>query len=375
MTKDIEKMITSCTTHQRFQAKQCDTPLEKHPRPDHPWSVVASDLFDFDRGQYMVKADMYSKMFFVQKMPSSGATTAAVVSKMKEIFAKHGIPDVLRSDNGPQYASAAFQEFTRNWEFKHITSSAHHPASNGFAESMVKIVKTALSKAKYSDNDPQLALLALHSTPVDAHLTSPAQILFLCKLKTRLPTQPGNTDPCAEEHQGWLDEKADQAKANHDCRARIQLPLFTGQTISILDPSRNIWIPGTVMRKLHHQSYIVKTTAGAVYRCTRKHLHEKQVCKPDLEPPSTDLDVSTKAQPHVHVPLNPVSNHAAAAAPQPRSAATQCTIPSAPLHHTHAKHSPEAVQASTEAKVPVPPSVPVAKVPASLTSHTSMAPH
>ena len=61
MTKKIEKMITSCTTCQRFQAKQCDTPLEKHPRPDHPWSVAASDLFDFDRGQYMVMADMYSK--------------------------------------------------------------------------------------------------------------------------------------------------------------------------------------------------------------------------------------------------------------------------------------------------------------------------
>ena len=35
--------------------------------------------------------------------------------------------------------------------------------------------------------------------------------------------------------------------------------------------------------------------------------------------------------------------------------------------------NPEAVQASTEVKVPVPPSAPAAKVPASTTSHTSMA--
>ena len=128
------------------------------------------------------------------------------------------------------------------------------------------------------------------------------------------------------------------------------------------------------MRKLHHQSYLVKTTAGAVYRHTRKHLCERQVSKPDLEPLSADLDVSTKAQPPVHAPLKPVSNHAPAAAPQPRLAATQCTIPSAPPHCTHAKCSPEAVQASTEAKVPAPPSVPAAKVPASITSHTSTAP-
>ena len=59
----------------------------------------------------MVTAHMYSKMFFVRKMPSSGATAAAVISKMKELFAEHGVPDILRSDNGPQYASAAFTEF------------------------------------------------------------------------------------------------------------------------------------------------------------------------------------------------------------------------------------------------------------------------
>ena len=96
-----------------------------------------------------------------------------------------------------------------------MTSSPHYPASNGFTESIVKVVKTAFTKAKYNEDDPQLALLALHSTPVDAHLPSPAQLLFQDELKTRLPIQPGNTDPCAEDHQGRLSEKADQAKDNH----------------------------------------------------------------------------------------------------------------------------------------------------------------
>ena len=58
-------------------------------------------------------------------MPSAGATSAAVISKMKEIFAEHGVPDILRSDNGPQYASAAFTEFVEEWEFQHTTSSPH----------------------------------------------------------------------------------------------------------------------------------------------------------------------------------------------------------------------------------------------------------
>ena len=95
MTKDIEKMISSCTTCQLFQAKQCNTPLERCPTLDHPWQTVASDLFDFDGGQYMIMVDMYSKMCFVRKMPSSGATAAAVISRMKEIFAEHGVPDIF----------------------------------------------------------------------------------------------------------------------------------------------------------------------------------------------------------------------------------------------------------------------------------------
>ena len=82
---------------------------------------------------------------------------------------------------------------------------------------MVKIVKTAFTKAKYSSEDPQLALLALCSTPVDPHLPSPAQMLFQCKLKTRWPTQPGNTDPYTDDIQERLGEKADHAKDNHDC--------------------------------------------------------------------------------------------------------------------------------------------------------------
>ena len=175
---------------------------------------MASDPFDFKGGQYIVMADMYSKMCFVQKMPSTGATSAAIIIQMKEIFAEHGVPDMLRNDNGPQYASAAFTEFIEEWGFQHTTSSPNYPTSNGFAESVVKIIKTAFTKAKDSGKDPQLTLLALHSTPVDSHL--PLQLLYQWKLKTRLPTQPSNTNPQADEHHEHLEDKADHAKMTHD---------------------------------------------------------------------------------------------------------------------------------------------------------------
>ena len=106
-------------------------------------------------------------------MPSAGTTSAAMISKMKEIFAEHGVSDILRSENGSQYTRAAFTEFAEEWGFQHTASSPHYLASNGFAESMVMIIKTAFTKAKYSGKDPPLTLLAFHSTLVDSHLLSP----------------------------------------------------------------------------------------------------------------------------------------------------------------------------------------------------------
>ena len=117
----------------------------------------------------------------------------------------------MRSDNGPQYASAAFTEFAEEWGFQHTTSSPHYPASNGSTESMVKIIKTAFIKAKYSDKDPKLSLPALCSTP-----TITAQLLYQWKLKTRLPTQASNTDPQADEHPEHLEDNADCAKMIND---------------------------------------------------------------------------------------------------------------------------------------------------------------
>ena len=94
-------MIASCNICQNFQVRQHDLPLEKQPTPDHPWQIRASGLFGFDGKQYMIVTNMYPKLCFVQKIPSAGATSAAIVSKMKDIFAEHGVTDILRSDNGP----------------------------------------------------------------------------------------------------------------------------------------------------------------------------------------------------------------------------------------------------------------------------------
>ena len=120
----------------------------------------------FDGSEYLVIVDYYSKMPIVRKMPTSQCNSAKTISVLKELFAEHGIPEEIRSDNGPQFASHPFAEFTKDWNIKHSTSSPRNPRSNGQAESAVKIVKGLLTHAKCSGQDPYLALLAYRSIPV-----------------------------------------------------------------------------------------------------------------------------------------------------------------------------------------------------------------
>ena len=55
------------------------------------------------------------------------------LSALKAIFARHGIPEEVRRDNGLQYASVEFTDFAREWGFKHTTSSPRFPQSNAEA--------------------------------------------------------------------------------------------------------------------------------------------------------------------------------------------------------------------------------------------------
>ena len=76
---------------------------------------------------------------------------------MKSIYARHGIPEVLVSDNGPQFSAEIFTQFAQNFDFQHQTSSPNYPQGNGEIERAVKTVKSMLEKA----TDPYIVFYAL----------------------------------------------------------------------------------------------------------------------------------------------------------------------------------------------------------------------
>ena len=136
-------------------------------------------MFEWKKTEYLLVVDYYSRFIEVSKLTS---TTASVITHLKSIFARHGIPQVVVSDNGPQYSAAAFSEFSKEYAFEHCTSSPKFPQANGEAERAVKTVKQLLEK----NSDPYLAMLAYRSTPLENGY-SPVEQLMGRKLRTTLP--------------------------------------------------------------------------------------------------------------------------------------------------------------------------------------------
>ena len=52
---------------------------------------------------------------------------------LRQHFASDRIPDEVVTDNGPQFVSKSFGEFTRKWMFKHVITSPYYPQANGMA--------------------------------------------------------------------------------------------------------------------------------------------------------------------------------------------------------------------------------------------------
>ena len=146
-----------------------------HNVPSLPWKKLATDLFDYQGAQYLLITDYYRKYPIVRKLNST--TSAAVINHLKLVFAEHGIPEILVSNNGPQYNSQEFAAFCKQWGIDHVTSSPLYPQSNGFIERSVQTVKKLLRKAEASGQDPYLVMLAYRTSPVDSNLLSPAQLL------------------------------------------------------------------------------------------------------------------------------------------------------------------------------------------------------
>ena len=272
-------------------------PLHLHLH-HHAHGRCVPHIFTLEGVDHLVVGNFYLKMIFVRCLPPGQSNTNKVVSLLKEMFSEHGIPEVLCSDNGPQYVSAQFTNFCISWGISHETSSLHYPQSNRFAQACIKSVKHALQQAKYSGANPQLALLALRATHIDTKLPSPAELLYQCQLRTTIPAKICNNDPSAIQVHEQIDTCSEAAKSQADKCSKTLVPQYAGQPVATYDTLQKIWVPGTVICILPQNSYQVCTSNGSTYCHTWRHLCECSVKAVNTVPSGTTATLQTPTQHH-----------------------------------------------------------------------------
>ena len=317
MNAEVRDLIKQCSICNEFQAKNQKQPMQSHQLPDRPWSRVAADQFKLQGKEYIVLVDFYSDFIEVKQLEEN--TSSSVIEFLKEQFSRYGIPDTLVTDNCSQFTSYEFQQFSRDWEFIHVSSSPHHHRSNGKVESAVKVAKSLLKKARKDDKDPWLAMLDQRNTPTESLGESPAQRLMCRRTRTRLPTATSLLYPKVPESvTEKLKIKRQKAKWYHDRSTRTLPELEIGQEVRVAPLQKNeTWKRGTCLEKLSDRSYLIKPEGNS--QAIRRN---REFLKPAEKPavPASDSDC--------HDPVaRPVAEPVPVEESQPSSYTTQSAVP------------------------------------------------
>ena len=115
-----------------------------HNIPPTPWWKLGSDLYHINNRDFLILVDYFSKYPIVAELKT--LTSKAVVKAVKTTCSMFGVPKEFVSDNGPQYSSKEFKQFTDEWGIKHNPSSPLFPKSNGLAERNIQTTKCNKSK-------------------------------------------------------------------------------------------------------------------------------------------------------------------------------------------------------------------------------------
>ncbi|XP_060723274.1 uncharacterized protein K02A2.6-like [Tachysurus vachellii] len=345
LSKEIQSLINNCKDCLETRPTQKREPLLTTPLPNRPWEKIGADICEVDKQHYLIVVDYFSRYIDIAHLSDlSGKTTRACLQNM---FARWGCPNVLFSDNGPQFSGRAFRDFARDYDFQHVTSSPHYAQSNGEAERAVQTAKKILKQS-----DPFAALMSYRATPIQATGVSPSQLMMGRRIRTTVPTLESNLQPeWPDLHQvRKLDCKAKGSyRKYYNKRNNVRTLPEISPCASVavkLDDERG-WIrSGTVLEKCElPRSYIIQSEAGLLRR-NRRHL----MPTPSDKGPTSTSASQTQVQQEINSPdhlakemLNAVPNIPESieqpAINSPESDSSQTTVPSPKVVKTRSGRS------------------------------------
>ncbi|GFX38201.1 uncharacterized protein K02A2.6 [Trichonephila clavipes] len=141
-------------------------------------------MMDLGNTSYLVLIDYYSKWIEIAELVNKSADE--VIIKLKTIFSRFGVPNIVVSDNIP-FNSYIYKKFTNDWDFDYAFICPYYSPSSGMVEKVVGNSKSIMRKTRENRRDYLVGLMEYRNTPISGLDLSPAQMMFNHRLKTKLP--------------------------------------------------------------------------------------------------------------------------------------------------------------------------------------------
>ncbi|XP_045036658.1 uncharacterized protein K02A2.6 [Daphnia magna] len=266
----VKNMVASCSVCQENRGRNPKLPLHPVRLPDYAFQLVSADLFEFERVNYILLVDAYSKWPCV--VPLKSTTSSAIIEEMSRFFCDFGRPEELESDNGTQFSSAEFREYCASLNIKQVTSSPEFAQSNGLVERHIQTVKRTLLKMFAEGKSLWEALAAIRSTPVSGSLPAPSVLLQGRNLRGVLPFLDASLSPKlvpASFVRQELSRRQQTAAFVQPRPVSVRSSALTvGQRVrALIKGTWQLGVVNVVCPEPH--SYIVRLSDGRMFRRTR----------------------------------------------------------------------------------------------------------
>ena len=137
INEEIEVLVRSCSTCQLNKPNPAKTPLHPWEYPKRPQTRLHIDhTVPVHSQTLLILVDAFSKWIDAHIVPST--STESTFKVLRLVFAIHGIPEQLVSDNVTFFTSHDFKTFLQENSIQHSYTAPYHPSSNELVERAIQ---------------------------------------------------------------------------------------------------------------------------------------------------------------------------------------------------------------------------------------------
>ena len=160
--KDNKDTLLLCIPHYHPSFTN-DGHQSLRPKSNALWQIYVTHIPQFGRQKYVfVTIDTYSH--FIWATAQTGENSKRLIHHMLSTFAIMGIPQQIKTDNGPAFTSSQFKTFCTHWEIAHHMGIPHNPQGQGIIERTHQTLKAQLLKQKATTYPPNVQLMMALTT-------------------------------------------------------------------------------------------------------------------------------------------------------------------------------------------------------------------